>query len=74
MIDHLKLGMLFESKYDFKCFASTSNTPVPLVVTIEKGDLLVLIDIEGYEHYRFLAPDGSTVTMYGTYNLKKVEK
>jgi len=78
MIDHLKLGMLFESKYDFKCFASMSNTPVPLaaplVVTIEKGDLLVLIDIEGYEHYRFLAPDGSTVTMYGTYNLKKVEK
>ena len=74
MIDHLKLGMLFESKCDFKCLASTSNTPVPPVVTIEKGDLLILIDFEGCEHYRFLAPDGSIVSMYGIYTLKKVEK
>ena len=74
MIDQLKLGMLFESKYDFKCFASPTNTPIPRVVAIEKGDLLVLIGMEGFEDYRFLSPDGSTETMFGTHNLKKVEK
>lgn len=74
MIDQLKLGTLFESKYQFECFESVSNTPVPRVVTIEKGDLLVLIDFDRCESYRFLAPDGSTVSMYGIYTLKKVEK